>query len=109
LLLIEGELPVVRERDYLPAEKATSTARQLYLVLQRAYLQDDFDSYRDEYFRLVGMHLSAQPTASPYIMEVNSMLGEKRLYAALRASRKVVQFDEGLLTSGEESARWEGF
>ena len=106
---IDGELPVVREKDYLAADKAITTARKLYLVLQRAYLNSDFDSLSDEYFRLVGMMISTQPAAHTYITAINGKLSEQKLYAALREARTLVQFDEGLLPSGEEAPQWEGF
>lgn len=106
---IEGELPVVREKDYLAADKAITTARKLYLVLQRAYLNNDFASVTDEYFRLVGMMISAQPAAHTYITAINGKLGEQKLYAALREARTLVQFDEGHLSPGEEAPQWEGF
>ncbi|MBF0677309.1 MAG: hypothetical protein IR164_00050 [Devosia sp.] len=107
-LIIEGELPVVRERDYLAVEKANSTARKLYLVLQLAYLNSDFGSQRDEYFRLAGMLMSEKPAASSYIVAINSRLGEQKLYAALKEARALVQSDEGQTSSEADSPQWDG-
>lgn len=99
-LIIEGELPVIRERDYLPAEMATSTARKLYLVLQRSYLTSDFRSQRDEYFRLAGMLMSEKPTTGSYIAAINERLGEEKLYAALKESRALLHLDEEIRPAG---------
>lgn len=108
-LNIEGELPVVRERDYLPAAKAGTNARKLYHLLQHAYLNNSFEAVRDEYFRIVGLLVSTQPTTGPYIFAINSKLEDQKLYAALKEARSLVQFDEGQLVTDGDASKWEGF
>ena len=106
---IDGKLPVVREKDYLPEDKAKTPAREIYLTLQRAYLEDDFDKYRDAYFRLTGELIASKPLCAPFLAQINEKLGAQLLYPALKAAIKLVQFDEGHIAEGEMSSHWEGF
>ena len=108
-LYIEGPMPVMRERDYLPEELANTEARMIYLVLQRCYLEDRFDLYKDEYFRRSGELIAAKPDAMPFIASINRYLAGEDMYRAVKEARKLVQFDEGELLSETESAQFTGF
>lgn len=106
---IDGGLPVVREKDYLPEKLANTPARQIYLALQRSYLEDNFEKYKDVYFRLVGEAMASKPESTSYLSTINVHLKDRSLYAALKAARLLVQFDEGKIVEGETSAQWGGF
>jgi len=108
-LYVDGALPVVREKDYLEAEQAVTTSRQIYLAIQRAYLESDFEGQKDTYFRLTGMLMADLPGAMSHVSDVNKAIGQGNLYNALKAARRLVQFEDGLLVEGERSVQWEGF
>lgn len=106
---IDGDVPVMREKDYLPAGKAGTLARRIYFALQSAYLQEDFAQYRDEYFRLTGELMSSKPECVPFLSQINESIAAQKLYSALKAAIKLVQFDDGHLGEGARSAQWDGF
>jgi flagellar biosynthesis repressor protein FlbT len=108
-VLVEGHLPVMREKDYLPAELATTEARRIYLTLQSAYLSGSFDAHREQYLWRVRTLLDNKPSATPWVADINAGLAEGSVYKALKAARRMIQFDEGKIAEGESSSKWTGF
>jgi flagellar protein FlbT len=108
-LFVEGPMPVMREKDYLNPAAADTDVKRLYVTLQKAYLEDRFDLYKDEYFHSVGVVMSSKPESTPFLTRINEKLAETDLYRALKEARKLIQFDEGRLDDGSPSARFEGF
>ncbi|MDV3249743.1 flagellar biosynthesis repressor FlbT [Devosia sp. BK] len=108
-LFIDGALPIVREKDYLDQAHADTSSRQIYLAIQQAYLENNFDAHRESYFRLTGMIIAELPGAMPHVAEINKAIGQGKLYNALKAARKLVQFEDGLLPEGQRSSHWQGF
>lgn len=106
---IDGQVPVVREKDYLSEDLAHTPARRVYLALQRAYLEQDFERYSVDYFKLTGELMATKPGTVPFLTQINEQLASKKLYQALKAAIKLVQFDEGHIAEGEKSSHWAGF
>ena len=52
-LLIEGEAPILREKDILTGETANTPVKRLYLCVQMMYLEDDIPKYQDLYMGFV--------------------------------------------------------
>ena len=44
--LIDGETPILRERDTVTAETANTPAKRLYFCIQMMYLKNDVARYR---------------------------------------------------------------
>ena len=47
--LIDGDAPILRERDTITAETANTPAKRLYLCVQTMYLKNDIPRYRASY------------------------------------------------------------
>ena len=47
--LIDGEAPILRERDTVTAETADTPAKRLYFCIQLMYLKNDIARYRASY------------------------------------------------------------
>jgi flagellar protein FlbT len=101
---IEGEAPILREKDILTAETATSPARKIYLAVQLMYLQGDLSNHHKIYFPLVQDFLAAAPSALPFVAEVNNCILSGDLYKALKVAKKLIAYEEELIanaTGGE--------
>ena len=101
---IEGEAPILREKDILTATTADTPAKKVYLAVQLMYLQQDLSGHNDLYFPLVRDFLSAAPSALPLIAEVNNRILSGDLYKALKAAKKLISYEQELIshaTGGE--------
>ena len=57
--LIDGDAPILREKDILTAETADTPVRRIYLCVQMMYLEKDIAKYQDMYFEFVKDVLAA--------------------------------------------------
>jgi flagellar protein FlbT len=94
---IEGDAPILREKDILTPRTADTPAKKIYLAVQLMYLQNDLSSHNEIYFPLVRDFLSAAPSAMPLIAEVNNRILSGDLYKALRSARKLVAYEQELM------------
>jgi len=105
-LFIDGKAPVLREKDILTPESANSPAKRIYLAVQLMYLEDNIDTLRGEYFALVNDIVTAAPSCISIVDEINNDILTGSLYKALKAAKKLVQYERELLSNA--SARGKG-
>jgi flagellar biosynthesis repressor protein FlbT len=91
---IEGEAPILREKDILTVETADTPAKRIYLAVQIMYLNGDIQGHNEVYFPLVRDFLAAAPSAMPIIAEVNNHLLTGDFYKALKEAKKLIAFEE---------------
>jgi flagellar protein FlbT len=103
-LFIEGDAPILREKDILTADAANTPAKRIYLAVQLMYLARDSSKLRDEYFELVGDFIRAAPSSLPLIDAVNNAILTNSLYKALREARGLIEFETGLMEHAKRSA-----
>jgi len=92
-LTIDGRLPILREKDIITPEHADTTAKLIYLAVQIMYLEGSFQASRTEYFNLVNALAMAMPGSVPLLDEINNQILTNNLYKALKAAKKLVQFE----------------
>lgn len=104
---IEGEAPILREKDILTPALADTPAKNVYLVLQIMYLAQDVAAHHENYFRLANEFLRAAPSALPYVAEINNHILNDELYKALKAARQLISYEGDLVShaTGRERLR----
>jgi flagellar protein FlbT len=94
---IEGDAPILREKDILTPTTADTPGKKVYLAVQLMYLQGDLSSHNEIYFPLVRDFLNAAPSAMPLIAEINNRILSGDLYKALRSAKKLVAYEQDLM------------
>jgi flagellar biosynthesis repressor protein FlbT len=94
--LIEGETPVLRERDTVTAETANTPAKRLYLCVQMMYLKNDVARYRKSYLGFLDAMREAAPGAAELIEAADRHVADGFLYKALKEIRKLMKREEEL-------------
>lgn len=102
-LYIDGKAPILREKDILTAETADSPSKQVYFAVQLMYLDGDVASMQSEYFNLVNDLVKAAPSTTPYVNEINNEILTGSLYKALKAARKLIDYEKGIFANAESS------
>jgi flagellar protein FlbT len=103
-LFIEGDAPILREKDILTPQTADTPAKKIYLVVQLMYLSQDAGPHHALYFELVSQFIEAAPSAVPYVAEINNRILSGDLYKALKVAKKLVGYEAELMahaTGGE--------
>jgi flagellar biosynthesis repressor protein FlbT len=115
-LFVDGDAPILRQKDVLTAETADTPARRIYLAIQLMYLGDDIDAVRDDYFALVNEFAAAAPSTLGLIDAMNNEILTGAPYKALKLAKKLIDFEQGaiadattgrsrVLADGEQDAR----
>lgn len=94
---IEGEAPILREKDILTAASADSPAKKIYLSIQLMYLAQDPTHQHATYFQLVRDFLQAAPSALPHVTEINNCILSSDLYKALKAAKTLIAYEAELI------------
>lgn len=102
-LFIEGDAPILREKDILTPESADSPAKRIYLAVQLMYLAGDSTPYHDIYFALVRDLIQAAPSTLALVDRINNKILTGSLYKALREAKGLIAYEEGLLEHAKRS------
>ncbi|RAI44898.1 flagellar biosynthesis repressor FlbT [Rhodoplanes roseus] len=102
-LLIEGETPILREKDILTAETADTPAKRVYLAVQLMYTSKDARAYHEIYFKLVSDILKAAPSTWPLIESVNNHILAGEMYKALKEAKKLIAYERELVDHARRS------
>src|ERR1700720_418072 len=70
--LIDGEAPILREKDTVTAETANTPVKRLYLCVQTMYLKNDIPRYRAAYLGFVKDLREAVPASRDLIEAINN-------------------------------------
>ena len=97
-LLIDGAAPILREKDIMTARRADTPAKRVYLAVQLMYTSRDPRDHHETYFALLRDFLGAAPSAWPIIENINNQILSGDLYNALKTTRKLIKFEQELLS-----------
>lgn len=96
--LIDGEAPILREKDILTAETANTPVKRLYLCIQMMYLENDIPKYQDLYMDFVKDLLEAVPSFRKSIETASKLILSGSLYNSLKEIRKLIKREAELLS-----------
>ena len=98
-LHIEGEAPILREKDVLREEDATSPCKRIYFIIQMMYLAHNPTEIYDQYFAAVREVQDAAPTTALLIADISQLLLGWHYYKALREARKLIDYEQELMSN----------
>jgi flagellar biosynthesis repressor protein FlbT len=92
--LIDGETPILREKDTVTAETADTPAKRLYHCVQTMYLKNDVLRYKASYLGFISELQESCPGSGELIAAVNHHVSTGALYKALKEIRKLMKREE---------------
>ena len=98
-LHIEGDAPILREKDVLREEEATSPCKRIYFIIQMMYLANDPTEIYDQYFTAVREVQEAAPSTALYIADISTHILGGHYYKALREARKLIDYEQELMAN----------
>jgi flagellar protein FlbT len=96
-LHISGDTPILREKDIMQEEEATSPCRKIYFLLQCMYLARNPNDYHAKYFSLMKMIQDAAPSTAIFCMKINAQLIQGQYYKGLREARDLIAHEDELI------------
>ncbi|MBA5778455.1 flagellar biosynthesis repressor FlbT [Stappia sp. F7233] len=98
---IEGNEPILREKDIYTADTANSPAKRIYLAVQLMYLNKDIAGHKEVYFELVKEFIQAAPSAVTRIEAINQQILTGSLYHALKRARDLIDYERELIENAQ--------
>jgi len=102
--LIEGEAPILREKDILTAKTADTPAKRIYLAVQLMYTAKDPTEHHGVYFALIRDFLQAAPSSMGFIQDINNHILTGEMYKALKTAKKLIAYETELLENAKRGA-----
>jgi flagellar protein FlbT len=96
-LTIDGQVPILREKDIMTPAAADTPAKLIYLAVQLMYISPNPEVNHGTYFNLVRDIVTAAPSTWPVIEGINTSILNGDLYQALKEARKLVAYEKELL------------
>ena len=98
-IFIDGKAPILREKDILTPDTADSPAKRIYFAVQLMYIDEDVERLRKDYFKLINDLVTAAPSTIQLVDEINNEILTGELYKALKAAKKLIQYEQELLAN----------
>jgi flagellar biosynthesis repressor protein FlbT len=94
---IDGQAVILREKDILTADTATTPAKHIYFAVQLMYVEGTTEKHHDLYFQFVKDFVQAAPSSTPIISEINNRILSGEYYKALKAAKDLVAYEAKLM------------
>ena len=97
-LVFENQAHILRQKDILTAESASTPASRVYLALQCAYLFPERRAkHVQDFEKLLSQFVSAAPSSTSIADEIRAKAAAGELYLGLKACRKLIDHESELL------------
>ncbi len=95
-ILIHTTAALLREKDVLPEEQATTPARRIYFAIQCRYLfAGKADRLPVSIDRLLADYAAARPEERPVLDEIRRLLAQEQYYRALKIAKQLIRHEDG--------------
>lgn len=96
-LHIAGKSPIMREKDVLKEDEASTPCKKIYFLVQCMYLADDSKDYQDVYFELIHDIQEAAPSCAIFIAQINDHILNNTYYKALKIAKQLIDHESELI------------
>ncbi len=97
-LIIENNVPVLRQKDILSEKDAISPCRQVYFLIQLMYIDEaNLATHQQKYWNVVRLILEAAPKLIGHIDQINEYILGGRYYQALKLAGELIEYEQEVL------------
>ncbi len=102
-LLIENNVPILRQKDIMSESTADSPARRIYFAIQLMYIdEENLALYHKNYWKLVQDFIEAVPSALPLIDDISDRILKSQYYQALKLSKNLIEYEKEIIIRVQE-------
>jgi flagellar protein FlbT len=101
-IIIQNNVPVLREKDIITEENADTIAKKIYFIVLNMYVDAKNESeYHTIYFKLINELMDVAPNTEilALIMEISQKILEGEHYIALKVCKKLLNFELELMAN----------
>ena len=98
--IVENPIPILREKDILSTQKASSPARRIYFTIQLMYIDEkNLTTHHKTYWKSVREFLDAAPSTLGIIDQISKEILGGNYYQALKTCKKLIAYEEEIIAS----------
>lgn len=98
-LVVENDVPILRGKDVLGLDDATSPCRRIQFAIQLLYVDPaNQPSHQALYEQLVREVIEASPSTVPLLSQVSGLVAAGRYYQALKVGRQLIAYEQELIS-----------
>lgn len=98
ILVFENQAHIMRQKDIMTLEDASSPARRIYLAIQCAYIfAERRDEHMSEFESLLSEFREAAPSSEEISDKIKKLADNGNLYGALKACRGLIKYEAEIL------------
>lgn len=98
-LHIEGDAPILREKDILRETDADTPCKKIYFTIQLMYLSAEPEKLHKLYFEQIREIQDAAPSSTFFFMKINDFIMNNHYYKALKEAHNLIEHERELLAS----------
>jgi flagellar biosynthesis repressor protein FlbT len=103
-LFVENKVRLLREKEIMTVEKARTFAEQVYLAIQMMYFEPEkVKVLHKTYWQLLRSLTEAAPSMTPLAHEISEKILVEDYYAALRLTKKLIDYENQLMEHAKTS------
>lgn len=104
-LAVLNQAQILRGKDILASEDATTPATRVYYVLQCLYLfPERAADYQAAAEGFLADYAAAAPSGAAIVREITTQLAKRQIYPALKAARKLLAHEKEIFTHVPDAA-----
>lgn len=96
-LHIEGDAPILREKDIMREEDVDTPCKRIYFMVQLMYLSPLPDQLHAAYFEQIRAIQEAAPSTALYFMAINDHILNGHYFKALREARNLMEYEKEIM------------
>lgn len=97
-LIIENEVPVLRDKDILREKDADTPCKKVYFIIQLLYVDGkELVEKHNLYWALVKDIVGAAPSTAGMFAGISALVIEGKYYPALKLAKKLIEYEEGAM------------
>jgi len=105
-LLVENEVPLLREKEIMRDTEADSPCKQIYLLTQLMYIDaPNLSKYHKLYWKLTKEIVEAAPSTIRMFQVISEHIYNNQYYQALKEIRKLIQYEQKAIDHALKSNR----
>ena len=114
VLLLQNKASVLREKDIMQADEATSPSRRIYFPVMMMYLEEaGATAYHEEFIHRLQEFMGAitNPNILAECVNISKLVLQREYYKALTLCRKLIEYEDqrlGHVATGVSASRETG-
>lgn len=103
-LLVENNVPILRDKDILREQDADTPCKRIYFTVQLMYVDEkNLVVHHNSYWKLVREVVSAAPSTLGMIDQISENILSSRYYQALKLTQKLIEYEQEVMNNARKS------